>query len=461
MPASQVISGAIVALVLFAITTPPLRHSFRKKDPELVNLVTLALVLKLLASIARYFVAYQIYGGTSDSAEYYRVGSQLAPQFRQLNFHADIGKVIGTGSLKIITGAVFALTGVSNIGGFFVFAWFSFLGLWLFFRAFRIAFPEGNPRTYALLLFFLPSMLFWPSAIGKEGWMTLGLGLMAYGAARVLTRKPLGYTLTLLGAAETAVVRPHVTVLALAAFFVAYLLRRDSTLVGNSRGFGKSAKVLGVLVLSALLIVGVTRAQSFFKSDNLGSGGLTGTLTGTSHRTSEGGSQFKPASFTSPQSIPLAVLSVTFRPFPWEARNIQSLLAAGEGGFLLYLFWRNRRRLKNLPRWMIRRPYLLLCLVYSVLFAFAFSAVGNFGILDRERVQQLPFLLALLALPDFRPDQDPDGTNAAEARPADVKPRVATLSRPVRAERPIIDSTELRPRSPSRLASGSGRSPSP
>src|SRR6516164_2249038 len=179
MPTSQVISGAIVAIVLFAITAPPLRHSFRKKDPELVNLVTLALALKLLSSIARYFVAYQIYGGSSDSAQYYRAGAPLAPQFRQLHFHADVGKVVGTGFLKIVTGAVFAVTSVTMIGAFFVFAWFSFLGLWLFFRAFRIAFPEGNARTYFLLVFFLPSMLFWPSALGKEGWMTLGLGLMA------------------------------------------------------------------------------------------------------------------------------------------------------------------------------------------------------------------------------------------------------------------------------------------
>ena len=459
MPTSQVISGAIVAIVLFAITAPPLRHSFRKKDPELVNLVTLALALKLLSSIARYFVAYQIYGGSSDSAQYYRAGTPLAPQFRQLHFHADVGKVVGTGFLKIVTGAVFAVTSVTMIGAFFVFAWFSFLGLWLFFRAFRIAFPEGNARTYFLLVFFLPSMLFWPSALGKEGWMTLGLGLMAYGAARVLTRRPFGYTLTLLGAVETGVVRPHVTVLFFAAFFIAYLFRRDSALTGSTRGYGKTAKVIGVLVLIAVLVIGVTRAQAFFKNADLGSGGVTGTLTGTALRTSTGGSQFKPASFTSPQTVPLAVLSVTFRPFPWEAHNIQSFLAAGEGTFLLYLIWRNRRRLRALPRWMMRRPYLLLCLVYSILFAFAFSAVGNFGILDRERVQQLPFLLALLALPDFRPGEE-EAQDGDTRQPADVEPSVVTLSRPVLANRPISDGTELRARPPSRLApGGQGRSP--
>ena len=63
MPASQIASGAIIAIVLFAVTAPFLRRNFRRHDPQLVNLVTWALAMKLAASVARYFVAYQVYGG--------------------------------------------------------------------------------------------------------------------------------------------------------------------------------------------------------------------------------------------------------------------------------------------------------------------------------------------------------------------------------------------------------------
>ena len=31
--------------------------------------------------------------------------------------------------------------------------------------------PTGDHRRYALLVFFMPSLLFWPSSIGKESWM--------------------------------------------------------------------------------------------------------------------------------------------------------------------------------------------------------------------------------------------------------------------------------------------------
>ena len=35
--------------------------------------------------------------------------------------------------------------------------------------------------------------------------------------------------------------------------------------------------------------------------------------------------------------------------------------------------------------------------IYALLFCLAFSSIGNFGVLARQRVQLLPFLLALLA----------------------------------------------------------------
>ena len=42
---------------------------------------------------------------------------------------------------------------------------------------------------------------------------------------------------------------------------------------------------------------------------------------------------------------------------------------------------------------------MIFSLAYVAAFVFAFSVVGNFGILARQRIQVLPFLLVLLALP--------------------------------------------------------------
>lgn len=125
--------------------------------------------------------------GKGDALEYDRVGRNLALFFRQGDFSVDIGqRVVGTGFIEIFTGLVYTLTGSTRLGGFFVYSWLGFWGLYLFFRAFRLVFPEGNHRRYGLLLFFLPSMLFWSSSIGKDAWMTMALGVFTYGAALVL-----------------------------------------------------------------------------------------------------------------------------------------------------------------------------------------------------------------------------------------------------------------------------------
>jgi hypothetical protein len=47
----------------------------------------------------------------------------------------------------------------------------------------------------------------------------------------------------------------------------------------------------------------------------------------------------------------------------------------------------------------MRRPYLMFCLVYTGIFAFAWSSFANLGALVRQRVQVWPFVLLFLALP--------------------------------------------------------------
>ena len=44
-------------------------------------------------------------------------------------------------------------------------------------------------------------------------------------------------------------------------------------------------------------------------------------------------------------------------------------------------------------------PYVMMCLVYSIGFIYAFAALGNLGLIYRERVMLLPFLMVLFAIP--------------------------------------------------------------
>ena len=132
----------------------------------------------------RYFVAFGVYG-VADAARYMQEGAQFATRFHHLDF--AVGPITGTHFPSILTGLVYSVTWPTRIGAFLVFSWIGFWGLFLFYRAFTIAVPEGRRKTYARLVFFMPSLLFWSSSVGKEAWMLFGLGLAAFGAARLLT----------------------------------------------------------------------------------------------------------------------------------------------------------------------------------------------------------------------------------------------------------------------------------
>ena len=53
----------------------------------------------------------------------------------------------------------------------------AFAGCWLFYRAFQIAVPDGDHYRYAKLIFLWPSLLYWPSSIGKDSWMLLTIAI--------------------------------------------------------------------------------------------------------------------------------------------------------------------------------------------------------------------------------------------------------------------------------------------
>jgi len=387
----------VVAPVLVAITLPIARHIARLDgDPTMFQIVMGAFALKLMGSFVRYAVAFDLYGGHADAKLYDTWGRTLAPMFRSGDLTADIGReVVGTGFIQIVSGVVYAFTGPTKLGGFLVFSWFGFLGLLLFYRAFRIGFPQGDRRRYALLIFFLPSLLFWPSSIGKEAWMMLTLGVCAYGCARVVTRRRGGGLVLAAGMLGTALVRPHVTLVVFIAVFVAYLLRRSERASVTS----PLAKVAGIVALLLVGAVVVSQVETFFGVDRLDQQSIDQVLEGTQEQTEQGGSEFDAPGAPSPVTFPRAVMTVMFRPWPFEASSGPMLLASLEGTTLLVLALASWRRIATLPSLFVRVPYIAFVATFSVLFIFAFANIGNFGIVARERVQLFPVALVLFALP--------------------------------------------------------------
>ena len=411
-------AALVFAPVLFAVTVPLLRKGLHKNpDPRIGRIVVIAFIAKMLGAIARYVLSYGLYE-RADAEAYHVSGSLLAEGFWANRFaqvmETEVPEMTGTPFIKLATGVLYILTGPTKLGGFIVFAWLSFLGLFFFYKAVVVGFPEANHRRYAYLIFFLPSMLYWPSSIGKEAWISFGLGLASYGIALITRHQALGYPVAGLGLLATAGPRPHITVLCVVSLLIAYMLRRKSW---RDTRLGPVGKAVGLVVLMGIGAVVVTRAAAFFELDEVSSGSVTEVLDYTDQQSGQGGSEFEAVRVKSPTEFPSAVLAVLFRPYPWEANSAQALIASAEGTMLLILGAAAITQLMRVPKYIFQVPYVAYVVSYTVMFVIAFSSIGNFGILTRQRTQVLPLAIVLLVLPYERaPAPEPTPTLEDRAR---------------------------------------------
>lgn len=395
----ETLGAVFVAPILVLISVPVLvRQARREGDSALLWLLIGALVLKLAGAVVRHFVAFDFYGGQADASAYDEWGRQLADRFRDGTFDTGLDSLTGTNFIRFLTGLVYTVIGPTRLGGFLVFSWIGFWGLFAFYRAFQLAVPEGRRRSYARLLFFMPSLVYWPSSIGKEAWIMFGLGVAAFGAAQVLSRKTVrGLMISGVGLWLIAMVRPHVAGMLVIGLLLAVVVRRPSK---ELRLLGPIVKGVTVAAVAIAALMLVSRTDQFLKKKGYEPArGVTSVLSTVSEQTGQGGSQFVPSILESPLRAPIAVGTVLFRPLLFEAHNDQALAAAIEATFLFLL------SLARLP-WMFagfgsirRQSYVALCIVYTGIFIVGFSSIANFGLLARERVQLLPFYLVLLAIP--------------------------------------------------------------
>jgi hypothetical protein len=405
---TNVFAGLIVAIPILLITAAIARWLARKDDdPSVFPLVMGAGIVKMLGALVRYWTAYSVYAGGIDASSYDQWGRTIAAGFRRFDPHFDVGgRLLGTNFIKLLTGIVYTFTPRARISGFMCFAFIGFIGLLFYWRAFKVAVPDGNVRKYAYLVLLLPSLVYWPSAIGKDAWMALTLGISAYGAAKLSVGKTTsGMIVALIGIAGVCAVRPHVGIAVFVglAFTLLAMCTQWRTL---RRPIGPLIAIF-LLVLAGLLVV--QEAKRFFGFGSLSSSEVTTQLNETAQHTAQGGSSFSPISVGSnPARFPLAFVTIFYRPLPIEVHNTQGVIAGSES-LLIFLItvwsWRSVAAIRR--RWRTH-PYVSYCIGFIIPFVVMFSVFSNFGILARERCQALPLLLALLALPPVEPKPEPE-----------------------------------------------------
>lgn len=398
---APIIIGVNVWLIGLAMRNEP--------DPWVARLAQIGYAAKLVGIAGRYFTIFVLYGGVGDAARYNLYAARWYFEWRRGVFEMGNEGKFGTHNTELITTAVYTLFGPSPIVGFIVFGTMAYWGCILLLRAFQEAVSQGDFRRYAVFVFLLPTLLFWPSSIGKEAFLLLGMGLTALGAARFFNGRFLvGLVLLGVGLGATALIRPHLTVLLLSALFVAQLLRP-----GGGTPTSVLSKAVGLIFVAVAAGLAITQAADVLGIDDLTVEDVTGQIDWASGQTASGGSVFTPVPLTHPLGVPAAIVTLLFRPFPWEAGSALVALQSMEGIVLIGLTIVGWRRLRQVPRLLRRNPWVVFAAVYALAFILAFAGFSNFGIVARQRSLMLPFFLALLSLPDPRTARPSDADTEA------------------------------------------------
>lgn len=376
-------------------------------EPWLGKIFFLGVCAKLVASVFRYRTLVDSFGNVGDATVYDKYGRRLVAFWMGQGPEPFLDNLRKSNFVRWFAGAVYYVFGIDMIAGFLVFGLIAFVGSYLWYRATVEAVPFIDARLYMVLVVFAPSILFWPSSIGKESLMQFGIGSAALGTAHLFNgRLVRGLVVAFPGAWLLYTVRPHLLGLVTFAAAVAYLVGRGKR---SAETGGRSTwKPLGLIVLAFLTFFTISQGAKSLGLQSLSLESVNSELEATSVSTSQGGSSFNPGDTSiTPIALPRAITTVLLRPFPWEVESLLQILASLEGVLLVGFIVVRRRSLGLSLRRIRSTPFLFYCWTLTLLYALTFQAFANFGLLVRQRSLVLPALYVLLCL-DVRRAEEPE-----------------------------------------------------
>ena len=362
----------IPLFVLFAVQFPKLLL----EDNEYVfyPILKKIILFHFLLGIAYFFTTNN---GGGDAWGYWIVAKKM----NYLQFVKDISGGEGTEFMRAVNFIPANLMGMSFLSNTMFYSMLGSFGITYFFLiAARLVPYNIMVRGYVLfpLIFFLPNLHFWSAGVGKDTLLFLCIGMFAYGLMKPFQRIPLLVMSILLSMA----IRPHITLFLMVGFGLAYV-------------FGGKVSPFQRFLFSAIMIgIGIAILPSvmeFAKIEEASAEGFDKFATGKAEVLSRAsaGSGIDISSYP----FPLKVLTFWFRPFFFDVRNINGLIASLENLVLVIVFIKAMRT--NPIGAFKAAPFVIKGLVIFLLVGtLAFSqSLGNVGIMIRMRNMFLPGLI--------------------------------------------------------------------
>jgi len=376
---------AVMAVPSVIILCVALIAIVAKRDSFLFRLMIVALIVKLVA--AWIYTALPTFQLSDIKGIYFDGAKQFSESSIPLTEYFSLKTLWGTDFIVAMGACIFSLIGPSLAGAMALFAIASFWGQFLFYCAFVRAFPNGDRRLAAIVLFFSPSVVFWTAAFGKDALVLFATSLIAYGISRRFDTR--GWSLIVVGLVLASMVRPHIGAFLAISLFISFLVTDISR--GGRRMIGLKLLLFPVFFIVCLAVVIYSRDS--LQLNTVDDASARAEFSYTNNQI--GGSAFGEGESVEQRLAQSPVLM--FRPFPWEANNLTAVLTSVEGVMLFLVVFLRRRSLFRLLRNARSSPLAVFALLFFLMFSFVFSiSISNFGLLARQRVMVLPLVLTLI-----------------------------------------------------------------
>jgi hypothetical protein len=284
---------------------------------------------------------------------------------------------------------------------------FSYIGIWKIYRLFNMLYP-GNQKALAYLILFLPSLLFWGGGIMKDSFVLGATCWITYNFFKVfIERKKVFLNVLFLSMNLLIIInlKAYVVASLIPGMVIwtnnAYLKRIKNRMIKTIIfplfivGFGfigfysfnNVSEQMGVYgnvdsaILQAQVIQDDLLRNDQYGNNNYDIGKLDGSVSNLL------------------SLAPLAVFTALFRPLLWEIGSPTMIISAVENTILLIvlLFFLTTVGPFQLFKRIISEPFLMYCLIFSLIFAFGVGIAGtNFGALVRYKIPLMPFFLSSL-----------------------------------------------------------------
>lgn len=311
---------------------------------------------------------------------------------------------------NLFTAKISSVLSILGFGGYLLtsllFGTLAFSGMWRMFSLFRSLFPSLT-KELALCFLFMPSIIYWGAGIMKDTICLAAIGWLFsefYYFFIAGQKKFLKLVIIFICFYVLLNIKSYIAACMLIVLILWLVIRLVSGKKTISTAFSLSI-LAAIIIITAIsfdsLLVPIQENLLEQFSNYINDSQTLYEMMGSDKALMTNISYVNPTWSSILSNIPAALLNALFRPFIWEATNINILIAAIENLFfmLFCIYVLVRVGPVRILKKLFSSQLLAICLLFTLLFSiFIGLTCFNFGTIVRYRLPSVPFFFLTLLL---------------------------------------------------------------